>query len=95
MSIYLQDLTVRLAMGVSRLPTEIRESHLNYLLSAQSSDGGFRGRMGEESDLYYTAFGLRGLSVLGGLYGEPAERAARFLQKQLGTDQTIVDFFSR
>lgn len=94
MSIYLQDLTLRLAMGVSRLSAEIRESHLDYLLSAQSSDGGFRGRMGEESDLYYTAFGLRGLSVLGGLYGEPAERAARFLQKQLGTDQTIVDFFS-
>ena len=94
MSTYLQDLTVRLATGVSLLPAELRERHLNYLLLAQSSDGGFRGRMGEESDLYYTAFGLRGLSVLGGLYGEPAERAAGFLRSQLGSRQTIVDFFS-
>ena len=94
MTTYLQDLTVRLATGVSLLPEELRQRHLKYLLNAQSDDGGFRGRMGEESDLYYTAFGLRGLSVLGGLYGEPAEQAAGFLTRQLGSHQTIVDFFS-
>ena len=91
---YLQQLTVRLAMGLSRVPESIRGRHIAYLLQAQSPDGGFRGRMGDESDLYYTAFGLRSLSILGELYGEPAERAATFLRQQLESQQTIVDFFS-
>ncbi|MCH2178027.1 MAG: terpene cyclase/mutase family protein [Mariniblastus sp.] len=94
MSTYLQDLTLRLATGISLLPEEVRSCHTHYLLESQSEDGGFRGRMGEESDLYYTSFGLRGLSILGALYGEPADRAAKFLSSQLGTHQTIVDFFS-
>jgi len=94
MSSYLPELTVRLAKGISRLPAEVRERHTDYLLQAQRSDGGFCGRAGGASDLYYTSFGLRGLSVLGALYGEPAERAARFLKQQLESRQTIVDFFS-
>lgn len=91
---YLQELTVRLARGVALLDEEVRERHAGYLLRAQSADGGFCGRMGGESDLYYTAFGLRGLSVLGFLYGEVAERAAAFLRHQMQGKQTIVDFFS-
>ncbi len=94
MANYLQELTVRLARGVALLDEEVRERHANYLLRAQATDGGFRGRMGGDSDLYYTAFGLRGLSVLGYLYGEVAERAADFLRRQMQGRQTIVDFFS-
>ncbi|MEM7456195.1 MAG: prenyltransferase/squalene oxidase repeat-containing protein [Planctomycetota bacterium] len=93
MSSYLQNLTIRLASGLGSLDDARREKHTAYFLNAQRDDGGFAGRMGE-SDLYYTAFGLRALSVLGGLYGEPAEKAAGFLRGQLAQHQTIVDFFS-
>jgi geranylgeranyl transferase type-2 subunit beta len=93
MSVYLQQLTVRLAEGLGRLPEEDLQKHADYFLSAQRDDGGFAGRMGG-SDLYYTAFGLRALSILGQLYGDPAERVAGFLRQQLAQQQTIVDFFS-
>ena len=93
MSIYLQQLTVRLAEGLGRLSESDRQTHTDYFLCAQRDDGGFAGRMGG-SDLYYTAFGLRALSILGQLYGDPAERVANFLRQQLTQQQTIVDFFS-
>ena len=84
---------MRLAKGISLLPEDIRKRHADYLLNAQQPDGGFRGRDGE-SDLYYSSFAMRGLSVLGELYGEPAEKAARFLEQQMTKHQSIVDFFS-
>jgi len=62
-------------------------------MNAQQPDGGFAGRMGG-SDLYYTAFALRGLSVLGCLDGEVGEKAGDFVRKQMSSKQTIVDFFS-
>ena len=93
MSSYLQNLTIRLATGLGNLPEETRELHGGYFLRAQKDDGGFGGRMGG-SDLYYTSFALRGLSILGLLYGEVAEKAADFLRGQLSGRQTIVDFFS-
>ena len=93
MSSYLQQLTVKLASGIGRLEEPTRRVHTEYLLAAQESDGGFGGRQGP-SDLYYTAFALRGLSILGKLYGPVAEKAARFLASQMQTKQTIVDFFS-
>ena len=75
------------------MPEERRDLHTGYFLRAQKEDGGFGGRMGG-SDLYYTSFALRGLSILGELYGEVAEKAAGFLRGQLAGHQTIVDFFS-
>lgn len=93
MSIYIQDLTIRLASGIGLLPEDIRGRHIEYLKLAQRADGGFGGRMGD-SDLYYTAFGMRGLSILGELYGDTAEKAAGFLTAEMKTQQTIVDFFS-
>ena len=93
MSIYLQELTVRLAEGLGKVPEEIRERHTRYLVDQQQEDGGFAGRMGD-SDLYYTAFAMRGLSILGELYGPVAERCGSFLTQQLASRQTIVDFFS-
>lgn len=93
MSEYLQQLTIQLAQGIGRLPEETRELHTQYLLAAQQPDGGFRGREGE-SDLYYTSFALRGLAILGELYGEPAQRASKFLAAQMQRRQSIVDFFS-
>ena len=93
MSVYLQNLTVRLAQGVGKLSPETRELHKNYFLSAQQPDGGFSGREGG-SDLYYTTFAMRGLSILGELYGEVADRIESYLKPQLTSHQTIVDFFS-
>ena len=93
MSVYLQQLTVRLAMGVGQLPEARRQLHTKYFLDAQRDDGGFAGRMGG-SDLYYTSFGLRALSILGELYGPVAESAATFLRHEMKSHQTIVDFFS-
>lgn len=93
MSSYLQNLTIRLATGLGNLPEETRELHAGYFLRAQKDDGGFGGRMGG-SDLYYTSFALRGLSILGELYGGVAEKAADFLRGEMAGHQTIVDFFS-
>ena len=93
MSAYLQNLTIRLAQGVGRLPQQVRQRHIDYFLAAQQPDGGFAGREGG-SDLYYTTFAMRGLSILGELYGETADRVEAFLKPQLSSKQTIVDFFS-
>jgi geranylgeranyl transferase type-2 subunit beta len=93
MSAYLQELTIRLASGLEHVDPKIRKNHSDYLIRAQQPDGGFAGRQGG-SDLYYAAFGMRGLSILGDLYGAPAELAAKFLTAQLTRQQSIVDFFS-
>jgi geranylgeranyl transferase type-2 subunit beta len=62
-------------------------------LAAQRDDGGFAGREGG-SDLYYTGFALRGLAVLGELYGPVAQRAASFLRNRLTGKESVVDFLS-
>jgi geranylgeranyl transferase type-2 subunit beta len=90
---YLEQLAIRLAVAMAALDTETRARHANWLLALQREDGGFAGREGD-SDLYYTSFGLRGLSMLGELNGEPAERAAAFLLGKLASQQTIIDFLS-
>jgi geranylgeranyl transferase type-2 subunit beta len=90
---YLARLTTRLADGVSRLDAEVRQRHRAYLLARQSSDGGFPGREGG-SDLYYTAFGLRGLAVLDALSPEVCTKAGQFLKESLTKEATVVDFFS-
>lgn len=90
---YLGQLTLRLAAGMAELPESLRERHAAYVAAAQRADGGFAGREGG-SDLYYTSFALRSLSMLGGLYGEPAERAAEFLRGRFGSRETVVDLLS-
>lgn len=93
MSGYLEDLTVRLAVGVAQLPDEVRARHARFFLTAQREDGGFAGREGD-SDLYYTSFALRSLALLGELDGEVAERARSFLAARLSGHASIVDFLS-
>jgi hypothetical protein len=58
---YLLRLGRRLSSGLGKLPAEARARHQAFVLSRQNADGGFSGREGG-SDLYYTGFGLRGLS---------------------------------
>src|SRR5215468_6840627 len=90
---YLVRLTTRLTQGLSRLSVEDRTRHERYLLAAQNADGGFSGREGG-SDLYYTAFGLRGLAVLDALTPEVCRRSATFLRDCLRRDVSVIDLFS-
>lgn len=93
MPTYLEALTIRLTTAIASLSPEVISLHAGYMKTAQRDDGGFAGREGD-SDLYYTGFGLRGMAVLGELYGEPAERAAGFLRGRLTGRESIVDFLS-
>jgi geranylgeranyl transferase type-2 subunit beta len=90
---YLNDLNTRLADGVARLPEALRARHVHFLLERQNADGGFSGREGE-SDLYYTGFGLRGLSILDALTPEICGRAAGYLRGTLASRASVVDLFS-
>ena len=93
MPTYLEELTIRLAMGVANVPEDTRQRHASYTLRQQKEDGGFGGREGG-SDLYYTGFALRSLAVLGELDGEVAQRSAEFLKQKLTGQETIIDFLS-
>jgi geranylgeranyl transferase type-2 subunit beta len=90
---YLQQLTTRLSFGLDRLTRESREPHASYLIACENADGGFSGREGE-SDLYYTAFALRGLLVLDALTPDICERTAGFLRSCLNRHASVVDFYS-
>src|SRR5437660_2578571 len=90
---YLTQLTVRLFAGIQRLSADVRERHGAYLRRQQNADGGFPGREGG-SDLYYTGFALRGLTVLDALTLEVCERAAGFLRQSLAGRAGVVDFYS-
>ena len=88
MTPYLQQLTLRLAAGVLRLPEAERRMHADYVRTRQRPDGGFPGREGD-SDLYYTGFALRSLFLLGELSGPVADRAAVFLRNRFERDQDV------
>ncbi len=90
---YLTRLTTRLLDGVERLPAELRERNITYLLEAQNADGGFSGREGG-SDLYYTGFALRSLAVLQALDPAVCARASEFLRQKMSGSASVVDFFS-
>ncbi len=93
MSAYLQQLTLRLAEGVSKLPADACQQHISYLNAAQRDDGGFGGRFGD-SDLYYTSFALRALAILDALDDTTVQKSTEFLRSNMHSHQSIVDFFS-
>ena len=90
---YLGNLTLRLAAGAMQLPDEFRRRHADYLAQGRREDGGFAGRQGK-SDLYYTGFAVRGLTLLGALSEEDAEHTAGFLQASLSQNLPAIDFLS-
>lgn len=90
---YLTALTAQLTEGVGRLPPDFRARHADYLRSRQNADGGFSGREGG-SDLYYTGFALRGLTVLGTLTPEVCQQASPFLRGCLARQASLIDLFS-
>ena len=66
---YLARLTERILPGMLREKPERRNRLHAYFIAALDSSGGFRGRKGG-GDLYYSAFALRGLFLLGMLDDE-------------------------
>lgn len=90
---YLQELTLRLAIGAAGLDPAIRDRHTDWLRRQQRPDGGFAGREGE-SDPYYTAFALRALWILDGLDDTVGSRAATFLRQRLSKKESIIDLIS-
>ncbi len=90
---YLMNLTVRLASGLERLSPQQRQSSIDFFLSKQQPDGGFCGRAGG-SDLYYSAFALRGLAILGCEDSSTTDSAARYLRDQLQSSVSVIDLIS-
>jgi geranylgeranyl transferase type-2 subunit beta len=90
---YLQHLMELLSSGLAAAPPDFRLRHAAYLVACQNSDGGFSGRAGD-SDLYYTAFALRGLAILHALTPQISDRAAHFLGACLSRHASVVDFYS-
>lgn len=77
---YLLRLSERLTDGLRDVPAPRRQRHREFVFSQQSDDGGFRGREGE-SDLYYTAFAVRALGLLGGMSAEECDSVSTYLQR--------------
>jgi len=90
---YLLNLVVRLATGLEKIAPEKRQQALDFFLSQQQSDGGFCGRAGC-SDLYYTAFALRGLAILGCEDAPMQKRASEYLRGQLQQSVSVIDLLS-
>lgn len=90
---YLQEMTLRLAVGASQLDPALRDRHSQWMLAQQREDGGFAGREGE-SDPYYTAFALRALWILDALDPSIGGKAATFLRQRLTHKESIIDLIS-
>jgi geranylgeranyl transferase type-2 subunit beta len=86
-------LTVSLAAGLEKLAAAERQRSINFFLSQQQADGGFCGRAGG-SDLYYSAFALRGLAILGCDDQKLAERAGAYLRNQMQANVSVIDLIS-
>ena len=79
---YLAQLTERILPGILREKSERRDKLRTYFLAALDHNGGFRGRKGN-GDLYYSAFAIRGLFLLGVLDDEELlPRVVDFLEDQ-------------
>ena len=79
---YLAQLTERILPGMLREKPERRDKLRAYYLAALDHNGGFRGRKGI-GDLYYSAFAIRGLFLLGVLDDENLlPCVAEFLEDQ-------------
>ena len=79
---YLARLTERILPGMLQETSERRDRFRAYFLAAHDQNGGFRGRKGS-GDLYYSAFAVRGLFLLGMLDDEKLlTRLSGFLEKE-------------
>ena len=95
MTAYLAQITARILPGIAQISPRRREQIRAYFLSALDGNGGFRGRKGQ-GDLYYSAFAVRGLFLLGFLDDSfLLPRISVFLERQnTRPDLTPVDILS-
>ncbi len=94
---YQTALFLQLFSGAEKLPASEKEAVMNFIMSARCPSGGFRGRQADDAvgDLYYTAFALRGLALLGGVTdSELLGGIRRFLESQKNYFNTPADLFS-
>lgn len=91
---YLDDLDRVLRGGVSTLSDEMRRRQARFVLALQREDGGFAGRLGA-SDLYYTDFALRVLTLAGPEMEHGArERLAGHVSRAGAAPRGVVECFS-
>lgn len=90
---YLFRLARRLTSGLAQLPAETRARHRAFVVSRQNEDGGFSGREGG-SDLYYTGFAVRTLSVLDVLTEGDCLKVAGFLRSCQRAQVSVIDLVS-
>ena len=90
---YLNNLDGLFAAGVQHFRPEFAQRRVEFVLSAQMPDGGFRGRRGG-SDVYYTDFALRTLALLDPGAAALA-RAAEYLDQLPAEPSGVVECFNR
>jgi len=90
---FLLRLGERLVRGLARLDSDRRNRHRDFVLARQNDDGGFSGREGG-SDLYYTGFAVRCLSVLNVLTESNCQAIARYLRGNSRAQVTVIDLVS-
>lgn len=90
---YLVRLAERLQNGIAPMDEERRKRHRSFVLSQQHDDGGFGGRQGD-ADLYYTSFGVRCLSLLGGLSKDECSAIGAFLKEFDWRRLNVVDLMN-
>ncbi len=90
---YLIRLVTRLNAGLARIDPQRRERHRAFVLSQQQPDGGFCGR-DDHSDLYYTSFAVRCLTILGGLTPDDCQRVGQYLKSHERSQLSIIDLVS-
>ena len=90
---FLLRLGQRLVRGLSRLDSGRRAKHRDFVVARQNADGGFSGREGG-SDLYYTGFAVRCLSVLDVLTETDCQAISRYLRGNSRAQVTVIDLVS-
>jgi geranylgeranyl transferase type-2 subunit beta len=90
---YLLRLANRLGRGLADMPPERKRRHRDFVLSQQMSDGGFRGREGD-SDLYYTSFAARCLTMLDGMSDEQCRKLGGYVRAQSQNRLHVIDLVS-
>lgn len=102
---YLFRLDDRVSRGLSHWDEVRRQRHREFILTQQNPDGGFGGRgipveyandepEERESDLYYTAFAIRGLSALKLFTAEDARRVSEYLAVSRHQKSNVIDVVS-
>ncbi|MCG6157951.1 prenyltransferase/squalene oxidase repeat-containing protein [Rubinisphaera margarita] len=87
---YLIQLAQTIQSGLSKYPPDRWDRHREFLLAQQCSDGGFRGREGD-SDLYYTGFAVRALTLIDGLTAELLLQLDGYLRTEIDRTYSPVD----